>query len=134
MSGTRDTPDLQRRSNFLAGLAGTTPSWSQVLLIFVCSIPPAAIVTGIAIWLVFEIASNLGLKEGSDALYLLILVLSPGLYVVKFLRPLKTGWDPFDLIFFSVVADFVYYFCLVFVFSLWADRRWRRKRAARIDA
>jgi hypothetical protein len=90
--------------------------------------------TGIAIWLVFETASSLGLKEGSDALYLLILVLSPGLHVVKFLRPLKTGWDTFDLIFFSVVADFVYYFCLVFVFSLWADRRWRRKRAARIDA
>jgi hypothetical protein len=49
------------------------------------------------------------------------------------LRPPKTGWDNLDLIFFSVVADFVYYFCLVFVFSLWADRRWRRKRAARID-
>jgi len=134
VSETGDTPDLQRRSNSQVGLVRTTPSWSQVLLIFVCSIPAAAIVTGIAIWLLFRIASTLGLKEGTDALYLLILVLSPGLYVIKFLRPLKTGWDSFDSIFFFVVADFVYYFCVVFVFSLWADRRWRRKRGERMDA
>ncbi len=67
-------------------------------------------------------------------MYLLILVLSPGLYVIKFLRPLKTGWDSFDSIFFFVVADFVYYFCVVFVFSLWADRRWRRRRVDRKEA
>lgn len=101
---------------------------------FVCSIPAAAIVTGLAIFLLFEIASILDLKEGTDAAYLLILVLSPGWFVVKLLRWTTTGSDNLDLIFLTVVADFVYYFFLVFLFALWGDRRWRQKRAARIDA
>ena len=110
------------------------PSWSQTLLIFVCTIPAAAIVTGLMTWLFFETASILRLKEGDDFLYLLMLVLSPGGFVVKLLHGPTTGWDKLDLIFFSFVADFIYYFCLVFGFSIWADRRWRRKRATRIDA
>jgi hypothetical protein len=32
------------------------------------------------------------------------------------------------------VINFVYYFGLLFAFVFWADRRWRRKRAPRIDA
>jgi hypothetical protein len=31
-------------------------------------------------------------------------------------------------------GNFTYYFGLIFAFVFWADRRWRRKRAARIDA
>ena len=30
-------------------------------------------------------------------------------------------------------GNFTYYFGLIFAFVFWADRRWRRKRAARID-
>jgi hypothetical protein len=30
-------------------------------------------------------------------------------------------------------CNFTYYFGLIFAFVFWADRRWRRKRAARID-
>ncbi len=34
----------------------------------------------------------------------------------------------------AIAITFLYYFALLFVFVFWADRRWRRKRAARIDA
>ena len=134
MSQVPRPPNLPLRNQSQPSDSALRPSWSQVLIIFVCSIPAAAIVTGLATWLFFEISSILGLKEGDDSLYLLMLVLSPAGFVVKLLHPRTTGWDNLNLLFYSFVADFLYYFCLVFLFSLWADKRWRRKRGARIDA
>jgi hypothetical protein len=101
---------------------------------FFCSIPAAAIVTTMAMVFSFKIEGALGVKPVGDAWHVLAFVLSPGWYVGEFLIPQKAGFEGLDFLFYGIVANFVYYFCLVFVFSLWADRRWRRKRAARIEA
>ena len=63
------------------------------------------------------------------------LLLSPGWLLFLRISPhLQTsGWDLRPLLL-VVQGNFVYYFGLIFAFAFYADRRWRQKRAARIDA
>src|SRR6267154_3852890 len=46
------------------------------------------------------------------------------------------SWLPLDFraIHIAFFANLAYWFVLIFWFVLWSDRRWRQKRAARIDA
>ena len=125
---------MQSRSVEQKKLPGTTPSWSQVFLIFACCIPAAAIVTIIAMGLAFKIEEALLNKPGNEAWHALAFVLSPAWYLFESLIPQNSGFGGLRMLFYGIVANFAYYFCLVFFFSLWADKRWRRKRAARVDA
>ncbi len=47
--------------------------------------------------------------------------------------PYRGGLD-FRAIYIAFFANLAYWFALIFWFVLWSDRRWRRKRAARIGA
>ena len=84
--------------------------------------------------LAFKIEGALVNKPGNEARHALAFVLSPGWYVFESLIPQNSGFAGLGMLFYGIVANFAYYFCLVFFFSLWADKRWRRKRALRIDA
>jgi hypothetical protein len=105
------------------------PSWSQVIIMFVCSIPVVAIVAGAATALPFVVEAR------SWGWYVLVMPLSPGWLLPALLAsqgtPSGFNWD--DL-FNALLANFAYWFVWIFWFVMWSDRRWRRKRAARIDA
>ena len=105
------------------------PSWGQVAIILVGSILVAVIVAGIATALPFWLPAE---RWGTP----LLVPLSPGYLVAGLIEPLlayRGGFD-FRLIYIAFLANLAYWFVLVFGFVLWSDRRWRRKRAARIDA
>ena len=105
------------------------PSWSQVAIMLGGSILVVAIVASIATALPF------GLAQGSWATHLLV-VLSPGYLLAVLIAPhlrYQGGFD-FRLMYIAFFANLMYWFVLIFGFVLWSDRRWRRKRAARINA
>jgi ABC-type transport system involved in multi-copper enzyme maturation permease subunit len=97
---------------------------------FVCSIPLVAIAGGLATALPFA------LEPKTAGWYLLVLVFSPGWLLSRLIETSLPPAGSFDFreLLNAFVANFVYWFVLVFGFVLWSDKRWRRKRAARIDA
>lgn len=106
------------------------PSWGQIVIMFVCSIPVVAIVAGVATLVPF-IAD-----KRTWGWYVLVVPLSPGWLMPALLAsqqvpPSGFNWD--DLLS-ALLGNFIYWFVWIFWFVLWSDRRWRRKRAARIDA
>ena len=109
------------------------PSWTQVVIMFVCSIPVVAIVAGAATALLFVFPYVL--QERSWGWYVLVVPLSPG-WLWPALLASHGGSSVFnwDNLFNASLGNFVYWFVWIFWFVLWSDRRWRRKRAARIDA
>jgi hypothetical protein len=105
------------------------PSWGQVAIMLVGSILVVVIVASIATALPFWLPS------GSWATHMLV-VLSPGYLLSALITPFppyRGGLD-FRAIYIAFFANLAYWFALIFWFVLWSDRRWRRKRAARIDA
>ncbi len=48
--------------------------------------------------------------------------------------PRNSLWVQLGRLFNALLANFAYWFVWIFWFVMWSDRRWRRKRAARIDA
>ena len=128
----RESPhssNLQARSQSQATDSALRPSWGQVAVMLVGSIPVVVIVATLATALPFW------LLAGSWATPLLV-PLSPGYLVAGLIEPLlayRGGFD-FRFIYIAFLANLAYWFVLVFGFVLWSDRRWRRKRAARIDA
>jgi hypothetical protein len=101
------------------------PSWSHVAIMFVCSIPVVAIVTGVATAVPFVFDTR------NWGWYVLVVPLSPGWLLPALLASHGNlsgfNWD--DL-FNALLANFIYWFVWIFWFVLWFDRRWRRKRAA----
>lgn len=98
---------------------------------FVCSIPAAAVVMLAALLIVFGIASR---EAAADDVWRLVAhLLSPGIYVMNFYEA-HTAYKGMDFtpLLILIGTDFVFYFCLVFGFAIWADRRWRRRRAERM--
>lgn len=107
------------------------PTWSQVLLMFVCSIPAATILMLAALLVLVSVETR---GPGVDhAWRLLAHLLSPGFYVANVYETHTThkGMDltPWGII---IGTDFVFYFCLVFWLAIRLDRRWRQRRAERI--
>ena len=93
-----------------------------------CSI----LVATIAAWV--ATAVPFALTGGKWEAYLLV-PLSPGFLFGALIQPLLTSKGMFDFSFILAVflANWVYWFVLIFGFVLWSDLRWRRKRAARMD-
>jgi hypothetical protein len=108
--------------------ADRRPPWSQVAIMFVCSIPVVAIVAGIATAIPFA------LEEKGWGWYLL--ALSPGWVLSELISPHvpHAGWLDFRALFIAFFGNFVYWFVWIFRFVLRADKRWRQRRSARIDA
>jgi hypothetical protein len=106
------------------------PSWTQVVIMFVCSIPVVAIVAGVATFVPFMT------DKRTWGWYVLVAPLSPGwlmpaLHASQQVPPSEFS---FDDLFNALLGNFIYWFVWIFWFVLWSDRRWRRKRVARIDA
>ena len=133
MSETERQTDSTARSQKQTPSIALRPSWSQVVIMFVCTIPVAAIATGIGIALALFLAKTFDIKPQSDASYVLLLVLSPGFFLAGLIEPTLPPAGPFDFrgIIMGLLFNFLIYFGLIFYFVLWADRRWRRKRATR---
>ena len=106
------------------------PSRAQVIVMFFCTIPVVLIVASAATAIPYLLGQQISLW------YLLALPLSPGWVLARLVTTdLGLGtWHSVDVAFNAFVANFVYWFVWIFWFVLWSDRRWRRKRAARIDA
>ncbi len=105
------------------------PSLSQVVIMFVCSIPVVAIVAGAATAVPFVVDTR------NWGWYVLVVPLSPGWLVPALLA--SHGDSPgfnWDDLLNAFVANFVYWFVWIFGFVLWSDRRLRRKRAAQLGA
>lgn len=101
------------------------PSWTQVIIMFVCSIPIVAIVAGVATALPFVV------EERSWRWYVLVGPLSPGwLWPVLRESQRASTWFHFDDLSSALLGNFIYWFVWIFWFVLWSDRRWRRRRAA----
>lgn len=105
------------------------PSWTQIAIMFVCSIPVVAIVALMATAVPFVA------DKRAWGWYVLVVPLSPGwlwpaLLASQQLSPSGFNWD--DLLS-ALLVNFVYWFVVIFWFVLWFDRRWRRKRAGQID-
>lgn len=102
---------------------------------FVCCVPLAAIATVMAFLVAFRIENIHEIKPETSAWHPLVIVLSAGFYFSEFYssHTPHRGWD-FTPLKIAMLADFSYYFCLIFGFAIWADRRWRRKRAELIAA
>jgi hypothetical protein len=85
----------------------------------------ASIATALPFWL----------PSGSWARDMLV-VLSPGYLLSALIAPLLSyrGGLDFRAIYIAFFTNLAYWFVLIFWFVLWSDRRWRQKRAARIDA
>jgi hypothetical protein len=110
------------------------PSWSQIVIMFLCSIPVVAIVAGVATALPFVLPYVL--QERSWGWYVLVVPLSPGWLWPALLASQQappSGFNGDDLLS-ALLGNFIYWFVWIFWFVLWSDRRWRRKRAARIEA
>jgi hypothetical protein len=61
--------------------------------------------------------------------------IAPGLVPFElFSRSQQTHWLGNAESWLAFAITFLYYFGLIFALVFWADRRWRRKRAERIDA
>jgi hypothetical protein len=108
------------------------PSWTQVVIMFLCSIPVVAIVAGAATAVPF-IAD-----ERTWGWYVLVVPLSPGWILPALVASegalgSHSGFN-WDDLFYALLGNFIYWLVWIFWFVLWLDRRWRRKRAARFDA
>jgi hypothetical protein len=106
------------------------PSWTQIAIMFVCSIPLVAIVAIAATAVPFMA------DKRTWGWYVLVVPLSPGwlwpaLLASQQVPPSGFNWD--DLLS-ALLGNFIYWFVWIFWFVQWSDRRWRRKRAARLDA
>ena len=98
---------------------------------FVCSIPAAAILMLAALLVLVSVETR---EPGVDGAWrLLVHLLSPGIYAADFYQS-HTAYKGMDFtpLLILIGTDFVFYFCLVFGFAIWADGRWRRRRAERM--
>jgi hypothetical protein len=97
---------------------------------FVCTIPVAAIVTGIGMALAAFLATEFDFKPQSGASYVLLLLLSPGMILGELISPYlhPTGWLDLGGFVIAILGNFIYWFVWIFWFALRSDRRWRRKR------
>jgi len=102
------------------------PSWSQVLIMFVCAVPVVAIAAGVATAILAFVT------PATWVWFLLAVVLSPGWLLAWLIEPRisEGGW--FDVLSTAFFFNFVYWFAWIFIVVLRSDRRWRRKHAARI--
>jgi hypothetical protein len=101
------------------------PFWTQVAIMFVCSIPVVAIVAGAATALPFVFPYVV--HERNWGWYMLVAPLSPGWLWPALLA--SHGDSPgfnFDDLFRALFGNFVYWFVWIFWFVLWSDRRWPR--------
>lgn len=104
------------------------PSWGQLAIMVGCSIPVVVIVAGAATAVPFVVDTR------NWGWYVLVVPLSPGWLLPALLA--SHGGSPgfnWDDLLNALVGNFVYWSVWIFGFVLWSDRRWRRKRAARID-
>jgi hypothetical protein len=76
------------------------------------------------------------LESKTAGWYLLLRVFSPGWLLSRLMETSLRPAGSFNIreLFNAFIANFVCWFVLVFSFLLWSDKRWRGKRAARIDA
>jgi hypothetical protein len=97
---------------------------------FICSIPVVIVVA------VLSTALPALFTEKNPLWYLVALVLSPGWLLSALITPSLPPQSFLDLrgLFIAFLANSVYWFTWIFWFVLRSDRRWRQKRAARIDA
>ena len=105
------------------------PSWTQIAIMFVCSIPLVAIVAIVATALPFVAGKR------TWGWYVLAVPLSPGWLWPALLA--SHGDSPgfnYDDLLSALLGNFIYWFVWIFWFVQWSDRRWRRKRVARLDA
>jgi hypothetical protein len=132
VSGTLRQPDSATQTQKQKSPVSLRPSWSQVAIMFVCTIPVAAIATGVGMAIAVFLANKFDIKAQSDASYVLVLVLSPGLFLAGLIEPSLPPAGPFNFrgIIMGFLFNFLIYFGIFFSFVLWADRRWRLKRAA----
>jgi hypothetical protein len=101
------------------------PTWSQIAIMFVCSIPVVAIVAGVATAIPFIV------EKRSWGWYVLVAPLSPGwLWPALLASHGDSSGFNYDDLFTALFANFAYWFVWIFWFVLWTDRRWRRKRAS----
>jgi len=123
------SPSLTVRNQSQTNDSVVRPSWGQVAIMLVGSILVAVIVASIAT------APPFWLPSGSWATHMLV-VLSPGYLLSARIAPFLSyrGRLDFRAIYIAFFANLAYWFVLIFWFVLWSDRRWRQKRAARIDA
>jgi hypothetical protein len=105
-------------------------SWARVAILFVCSIPVVIVVA------ILATAAPFFLGQKDWLWYLVALLLFPGWLLAALIAPLlpPVGFPELRGIYFAFFANCAYWSVWIFWFVLWSDRRWRRKRAARIDA
>jgi len=106
------------------------PSWGQVAIMFVCTIPVMAIVARIATAAPLVVGTrDLAMVSAGGAAF-------SGWPLSELIAPYlpPAGWFNFRAMYIAFVSNFVYWFLWIFSFVPRSDKRWRRKRAVRIDA